>query len=41
MEDEAAVEVDEEAAGVVVDGKEEEAVGRGGDAGDVGGGLER
>lgn len=40
MEDGAAAEVNKEAAGVVVDGEEEDAVGRGGKPGDVGGGLE-
>lgn len=36
-----AAEVDKEGAGVAVDGQEEGAVGCDGDAGDVGGGLER
>lgn len=35
-----AAEVDEEAAAVVVDGDEEDAVGGDGEAGDVGGGLD-
>ena len=40
MENGTAAEVDEEAAGVLVDGQEEDAVGGGGDAGNVGGRLE-
>ena len=39
VEDGAVVEIDEEAAVVVVDGEEKEAVGRGGDAVDVCGRL--
>lgn len=41
MEKSAAAEVDEEAAIIFVDGKEEGAIGGDGDAGDVGGGLNR
>ena len=39
VQDDAAWEVDEEAAVAVVDGEEEIAIRRDGDAGDVGGGL--
>lgn len=39
VEDDVAVEVDEEGAGGVVDGDEEDAIGGDCDAGDVGGGL--